>query len=200
MRRLLLLWLAVNIVGFGVLGAMFHNFPVVYNVPPGPWRLGGFSLQPAILGGILFGAVPAMLVAFAQRWVLRPAVDLSWWWLGTVPVGVGLSHFMLDGYEYAADLSGAVFLGGLAMGLAQWAVLRRALSGSGWWIPACLLGWLVGWVVGVAALESQHQLRVPWEGGLDFRQHATLGLTIGISYGLATGLVLARRLRLLADG
>ncbi len=48
---------------------------------------------------------------------------------------------------------------GMAMGTAQWILLRRRLGGAAWWIPANLVAWSAGSVlVGVTMLPTLSQL------------------------------------------
>ena len=41
---------------------------------------------------------------------------------------------------------------GAAIGAAQWLVLRREVSNSGWWVLASTVAWLVGWELVAAGL------------------------------------------------
>ena len=49
-------------------------------------------------------------------------------------------------------LSGASL--GIALGLAQWIILRLRVSGAGWWILSNALGWGVGWAAGQIAYQQ----------------------------------------------
>jgi hypothetical protein len=77
-------------------------------------------------------------------------------------------------------LIGWIFLGelwiGLALGAAQWLLLRTRLKHSYWWIPASLVGWAIGHL---AVLNF-----VP----VDLRDWA--GLPIGLTLGTAQWIVL----------
>ncbi|MEK7328894.1 MAG: hypothetical protein AAB217_26920 [Chloroflexota bacterium] len=42
----LILWLVANILSFGLVGAMFHNFPLAFTFPPDLAHLGSFSPRP----------------------------------------------------------------------------------------------------------------------------------------------------------
>ena len=179
----LLLWLIANVISFGLVGAMFHNFPLAFTFPPNLTRLGTFSLAPALLGGALFGFVPALLIGFLQRWILRRHLPLSRWWIISVSAGMGLMHFFSDGFENARDLSLAVLLSGLVVGVIQWRMLRPHLPSAVWWIAASGLGWYGGGLMGSAI----------WINGLE--AHGRSGLTTGLMYSLSTGLFLMWRLR-----
>jgi hypothetical protein len=176
-------WLLANVLSFGLVGAMFHNFPLAFTFPPNLTRLGTFGLASALLGGVLFGFVPALLIGFLQRWILRRHLPLSRWWIISVSAGIGLLHFFSDGFENARDLSLAVLLSGLMVGVIQWRLLRPHLASATWWVLASGLGWYVGGLMGSAI----------WVNGLE--AHGRSGLTTGLMYGLSTGLLLGWLLR-----
>jgi len=45
--------------------------------------------------------------------------------------------------------AGEEAIGGAAVGVAQWLVLRRQVRRAGWWVLASAVGWAVGWFFGV---------------------------------------------------
>jgi hypothetical protein len=135
------------------------------------------------LGGVLFGFVPALLIGFLQRVILRRHLPLSRWWIVSASAGMGLMHFLSDGFENARDLSLAVLISGLLVGVIQWRLLHPHLPSAAWWVLASGLGWYGGGLIGIAI----------WFSGLD--AHGRSGLTIGFMYGLSTGLLLVRLLR-----
>jgi hypothetical protein len=179
------LWLVTNVVGFGLAGAFFHNFPLAFAFPPDLAGLGRFNLMPALLGAA-FGFVPALLAGGLQWTLLRRIWPVPRWWIVSVPAGVGLLHFLSDGFENARDLSAAVVLSGLLVGLIQGRLLRPHRSSTRW-VALAVLGWTLGWLLGIAVLHFSGMLYRPWVGGLDFQQHGLLGLTTGLAYGLSTG-------------
>lgn len=182
-----LLWLLANTITFGLVGAMFHNFPLAFMFPPNISQLGIFRAEAAI-AGFFFGFIPALLIGFLQRMILRPYLPLSRWWLVTVSAGVGFLHFLSDGFENARDLSFAVLLSGLLVGIVQWRLLRPHMPASAWWLAASVFGWCVGWLVGLAILHNTGLLYRPWVPGLDAQQHGLLGLAMGATFSLSTGL------------
>jgi hypothetical protein len=122
-------WISANLAGFGLIGAMVHNFPLAFSLPTGVTRLGRFELMPAILGGLLFGVVPALLIGLGQWLLLRQKLALSGCWNITVSAGLGLQHFLADGFPNARDLSLAV-------------LAASALTGAGGRLrPLRLGGW-----------------------------------------------------------
>lgn len=141
----LALWFIANLLGFGFVGAMFHNFPLAFTFPPNISRLGSFRLEAAI-AGCFFGFIPALLIGFLQLLILRRHLPLSRWWIISVSAGMGLMHFLADGFENARDLSLAVLLSGLLVGIIQWRLLRPQLSSAAGWIAAYgLVRGLVAW-------------------------------------------------------
>ncbi len=96
---------------------------------------------------------------------------------------MGLMHFLSDGFENARDLSLAVLVSGLLVGVIQWRLLRPHLASAAWWVLASGLGWYGGGLIGIAI----------WISGLD--AHGRSGLTTGFTYGLSTGLLLVWLLR-----
>ncbi len=185
-----LFWLGANVFGFGLAGALFHNFPLAGDFPPDLTHLGRFSLQPALVGGVLFGFVPALPTGLLQYVILRRHQPISRWWIASVAAGVGLMHFFSDGFENARDLSGVVFVSGLLVGWLQRRLLRPAPAG---WLPATACGWYVGWLMGLRLLQTVGLRYQPWAPGLDAQQHGLLGLMMGISVSLSAGWLWLRR-------
>lgn len=180
------LWLIAQVLGFGLVGAMFHNFPLAFTLPPDLVHLGRFSLRPALLG-FFFGFIPALLIGFLQWVMLRPLLrlhrPLSRWWMVSVSVGVGLMHFLSDGFENARDLSVAVILGGLVVGAFQGRLLPSPAGSWSWWVSG--LAWYGGWLLGIAILHTTGLYR-PWDPSLTGITHGVLGLTVGLTAGLST--------------
>lgn len=190
----LILWLVANVFGFGLVAAMFHNFPLALTFPPNLARLGSFRLMPALLGGLLFGFVPALLIGFLQRSILRHHLPLSRWWIISVSAGMGLMHFLSDGFESARDLSLAVLISGTLVGLGQWRLVRHQPQAI-WLIPINAASWYVGWVFSITLLDALGLLHLSWVGGLDFKQHGLQGAVVGLTAGLSTGLFWMQLLR-----
>ena len=102
------------------------------------WLLGQmlFPYLPVIAGGVGVGVL---------QWpVLYRRLDRAWRWpLVTAPAWIGGSILlMLTPPAWQPLLSGA--LPGLAVGLAQWLILRRAVRWAGWWIAISLVAWITG--------------------------------------------------------
>ena len=182
-------WLLANTLSFGLAGAMFHNFPLAFIFPPSISRMGQFELAPA-LGGVVFGAVPSILIGLLQWLILRRQFPVSRWWILTVSAGVGLDHFIADGFPNARDLSLAVLASSAGVGVLQWLLLRQQANSFTGWILATVFGWCIGWVIGISLLNSLGLLNIPWRPGLDFQQHGLLGIVLGAIYSLPTGVVM----------
>ncbi len=184
-----LIWLLANLIGFGLVGALFHNFPLALTFPPNLARLGRFELEPALLG-VLLGAVPSLFIGLAQWRLLRRHWPVSRWWILTVSAGIGLQHFLADGFPKARDLSLAVLASSVVTGVLQWRLLRRQRPSSGWWLLAGVAGWSLGWLLGTLLLDALGMLHVPWTPELGLLQHGLPGMLAGAGYGLLTGLTL----------
>jgi hypothetical protein len=88
---------------------------------------------------------------------------------------------------------------GLGLGTAQWPIIRRHMSSSGWWILASVLGMAVGLTVGVILVEQIARATIG--GQPNFRtlgvaaraaSFGTIGVMAGASLGLSQWLVLRR--------
>ena len=144
--------------------------------------------------------------AAALQWLaLRRYVSQAGWWVvtgivggvaaGAIGVAVGVSagvttgvieglaegaaRGMEAGIDAGMDAAGVTMavLFGAAVGVVQWLVLQRHVEGSGWWMLACGVGWVVS---GLAA------------GITDTAAGWTV---LGAVYGAITGCVLVVLLR-----
>lgn len=88
---------------------------------------------------------------------------------------------------------------GLGLGTAQWPIIRRHMSSSGWWIVASVLGMAVGLTFGVIVVEQIARATIG--GQPNFRtlgitaraaSFGTIGVVAGASLGLSQWLVLRR--------
>src|SRR3990172_6901275 len=129
---LVLWWFVANVISFGLVGGAFHNFELL---PPSIAGLGRFELWPALFGAV-FGAVPSILIGWLQWFILRRPLPVSSWWILTVSAGVGLNHFVSDGFPNARDPIIGLLAGCAVIGVLQWLVLRKQVSSFAWWILA----------------------------------------------------------------
>ena len=85
------------------------------------------------------------LAGVLQWFVLRQYLSRSIHWMLASWLGALLTLQISD-ILVASDI---VYLGveGTLLGMMQWFVLRREVAGAGWWMPASVLGWLLGGLV-----------------------------------------------------
>jgi hypothetical protein len=101
-----------------------------------------------ILGGLLLPGLPLIPSGIAsgilQWFVLQGRLAHSWRWVlvtaGGWSAGYLVFVFLLPG-EFVV-LSGVVL--GLAVGLAQWSIVRSEWQWAGWWIVFSMIGWITG--------------------------------------------------------
>src|SRR3990172_2021580 len=141
--RFWLQWMLASILGFAV-GAALGN------------------AVTDLIFTALFGAVGG----FMQWLVLRRQIAGAGWWglastlgfavapMAAIAGVMALSQVMrLDGNPLAAPiLLGVLF--GLLSAIMPWLVLRRQLARAGWWVPAHLLGSLVGGALGIVTFHA----------------------------------------------
>jgi hypothetical protein len=145
----------------------------------------------------LFGAVGG----FMQWLVLRRQIAAAGWWVLASTLGfaiapiaaiagvMAMSQVMsLDGNPMAAPILLGVLFGVLSA-IMPWLVLRRQLARAGWWVPAHLLGSLVGGAMGIVAFHA-----VSLIGFYQF-DWAAAGAMFGAGLGAITGITLVWLLR-----
>lgn len=94
--------------------------PAVVNAPGWPWIAGWTLLSSAML---------------PLAWFLMPLLSVIYLSLLDLLPGVGPASDL-------GTLLGTVTALGLATAFGQWLLLRRHLSGAGWWMPLTIIGWL----------------------------------------------------------
>ncbi len=122
-----------------------------------------------------------------KKWVLANAIA-ELFCLGII-VFVGTTVGNLNPQEILVLIG---IFQGLILGFAQWFALRRYIRNFFWWIPATVIGWLLGWlamlfvaiitaIVSILAPNSLDTItllvRVVWLG-------AAMGTLIGLAQGL----------------
>jgi len=125
--------------------------------------LGGLlyvALYGAIIGGVSSVVQLAIIPRGAVRWGVWTIANIAGFAVGyvlTSLVGESLGSLVDPGLNLIVgegtieDASGAVL--GLAIGLAQWLVLRRALPRLRWWLVASAVGVGLGYGSAAAVLE-----------------------------------------------
>ncbi len=118
------------------------------------------------------GVIAAIIVLTPMNWVLLPFENRE------IPAGLNSSFALI----------GVIALGG-GIGAGQWLVLRRWLTGSGWWVLATLLGYalLLGLptLVPLGATLYEIGLKGPITGAIVF-------VITGAGMGILQWLVLRR--------
>jgi hypothetical protein len=164
----------------------------------------GFAMGAAIgnvVTDLIFTALFGAVGGFMQWLVLRHQIAGAGWWVLASTLGfaiapiaaiagvIVMSQVMsLDGNPLAAPiLLGVIF--GVLSAIMPSLVLRRQLARAGWWVPAHLLGSLVGGGLGIVAFHIMSLIR--------FYQFAwaAAGAMFGAGLGAVTGITLVWLLR-----
>ena len=175
------------------------------------WAIGEFVLRAfgeadwaafVFRGAHVLGVGGAVLQALVLR---RHLPHIAWWVLesgvATVLGGIAVhtattwvvpfNRFLGAGPPLAltAPVGLAVLGSGLLVGLFQWLILRRHVTGAGWWIPASGLSLTVGWFLGALVIDIVNPRTYP----------ATVDLVAGLLsagiYGTITGFILCLHFR-----
>ncbi len=143
------LWLGANLLGWTVGQVFYQSLGRFWNQWPLALALGIAAL---LLMGLALGALQALVL-------LRRVPGVYAWVLATgLGVLVGLFagvYFLLlflkqpGPFDWSGLVQGALL--GLALGFAQWLVLRRSLRRAGWWVPANVLAWSLGFLAAFLA-------------------------------------------------
>lgn len=228
-ERFWLAWVLVNAVGWTaalfVLPAVGNLLSPLFGLPPG-WLLdlrvpeGAQPLVGLVVGTLqslatlaVVGAVLGTILGLAQWLVLRGRIPHSNSWIPATAIGsaIGWSIGLMATFVFIGEsttslessllrssvLGGAI---GVALGLAQWVVLRRFNHAANAWLLASPLGWASGLAAGwglawmlITALSPQPDvsdmaIRVALITSLN-------GLIPGTIGGAITGIALTRMLQ-----
>ena len=197
-------WVLASMLGFAV-GAAMGN-AVANSIPPMVCtqsfsdslidRLTNFPciLQTLDLDLALIVVILGLAGGFMQWLVLRRRIGGTGWWVPASTLGfsvalvIAVGAMRLGGDSVAAPiLLGVLF--GILSGILPWLVLRRQLARAGWWVPAHLLGSLVGGAMGIVAFHT-----VALIGFYQF-VWAAAGAMFGAGLGAVTGITLVWLLR-----
>ena len=117
------------------------------------------------------------------------------WWAIAGAMGWGLAsamdallHLSSLPHVYPGDAIPPLGVQGLALGVAQWLIVRRYMPRAGWWAPATIIGVILIAVAPVVAYETQdpRSMWLKYESG---------GLLEGLVLGVAQWLVLRQHVR-----
>ena len=197
-------WVLASMLGFAV-GAAMGN-AVDNSIPPMTCtqsfsdslidRLTNFPciLQTFDLDLALIVVILGLAGGFMQWLVLRRRIAGTGWWVPASTLGfpaalvTAVGAMRLGGDSVATPiLLGVLF--GILSGILPWLVLRRQVARAGWWVPAHLLGSLVGGAMGIVAF-----LGVSLIGFYQF-DWAAAGAMFGAGLGAITGITLVWLLR-----
>ena len=133
--------LFLNLLVLNLIAQVVGDFIYVNGVPRIPEDY-LFNYTFFLFAGLATGGLQ---YAFLRRYLPR----MGWWVLATTGGWLlGMLLFLIPGWLNLTKIFlnfGLMFvLVGLAVGIAQWLLLRRRLSQAGWWIAANVVGW---WLV-----------------------------------------------------
>ena len=129
---------------------------------------------------------------FMQWLVLRRRIAGTGWWVPASTLGLPIALVIAVGAMRLGGIPSPILLGvlfGVVSGIMPWLVLRRQLARAGWWIPAHLLGSLLGGAMGIVAFHA-----VILIGFYQF-DWAAAGAMFGAGLGAVTGIPLVWLLR-----
>lgn len=146
-----------------------------------PWLAMGALYRYVFPVGIVAWIFACLFVGVAQWAVLRRYISgLNQWALATLVGGI-IGYAGFSAYIFAFFV--APLACGLAVGVAQWFVLRHKLTGAFWWIIATVVGAIVGLALGymmpsILALPGSNEIE---------QTIFTIGIGIEIGSSLVTG-------------
>ena len=152
-------------------------------------RLTNFACIQPSLALILIVVLLGLAGGFMQWLVLRRRITGAAWWIPASGMGFPLALVIADkamllvGDFAAAPLLLGVLFGALS-GAMPWLVLRRQNARAGWWLPAHLLGALVGGALGIVGFHAAALI------GLYQLTWAAAGAMFGAGLGAVTGFML----------
>lgn len=176
--RFWLQWVLASILGFAVGAAMANAVA--------DWSL--TSLFGAG-GGFMQWLILRRQIAGAGWWVVASTLGFAIAPIAAIAGVMAVSQVMsLDGNSMAAPILLGV-LSGVMSAIFPWLILRRQFAQAGWWIPAHLLGSLLGGPLGIVTFHALSAI-----GYYDF-SWAGAGAMFGAGLGAVTGITLVWFLR-----
>jgi hypothetical protein len=195
--RLWLQWVLASILGYSV-GATTGN--TLANLIPATTCTQSFSdsfidrltnfacIQPS-LGLIVIVVFLGLAGGFMQWLVLRRRIAGTGWWIPASALGFPIALAVADkAMRLLGDFAAAPILLGILFGVLSgampWLVLRRQNAQADWWLPAHVLGALLGGALGIVAFHSAALI------GLYQFTWAAAGAMFGAGLGTVTGFML----------
>jgi len=201
-------WVLANIagdmVGFGLAAAVAMGIAQLFQRAQG-WQQALVFMFSIMVVGLVEGSAVGLAEWLALRralpcmargdWVIATVAGAICAWAAGMLIGTRLGEgIALPG----TPLTSAVVvvsigaIAGVVLSAFQWLVLRWAVEGAGWWVPAHAGAWALGMMVafaGTSAIQDDTPVaRVAFVG-------AATGLAMGALVAAITGLVLVRALR-----
>jgi hypothetical protein len=157
-------------------------------------RLTNFACIQPSLTLILIVVLLGLGGGFMQWLVLRRRIAGAVWWIPASALGFPISLVIADkAMRLVGDFAAAPILLGVLFGVLSgsmpWLVLHRQNARAGWWLPAHLLGAVVGGAFGIVAFHSAALM------GLYQFTWAAAGAMFGSGLGAITGIALVWLLR-----
>jgi hypothetical protein len=155
-------------------------------------RLTNFPCIQPSLGLVLIVIILGLAGGFMQWLVIRRRIAGTGWWVPASTLGFPVALVMAEGAMRLVGIPSPILLGvlfGILSGILPWLVLRRQVARAGWWVPAHLLGSLVGGAMGIVAFHVMALIgfyQFPW---------AAAGAMFGAGLGAITGITLVWLLR-----
>jgi hypothetical protein len=151
------------------------------------------NLQTLVLLLIVF--ILGLAGGFMQWLILRRRIAGTGWWVPASTLSFPAALVIAEGAMVlggGVSVAAPILLGvlfGILSGIMPWLVLRRQLARAGWWVPAHLLGSLVGGALGIVGFHAV--------GLIGFYQFAlaAAGAMFGAGLGAITGVTLVWLLR-----
>ena len=152
-------------------------------------RLTNFACIQPSLTLILIVVLLGLGGGFMQWLVLRRRIAGAVWWIPASALGFPISLVIADkAMRLVGDFAAAPILLGVLFGVLSgsmpWLVLHRQNARAGWWLPAHLLGAVVGGAFGIVAFHSAALM------GLYQFTWAAAGAMFGAGLGAITGIAL----------
>lgn len=164
----------------------------------------GFAVGAAMgnaVTDLIFTALFGVAGGFTQWLVLRHRILGAGWWVLASTLGFAIAPIVaitglmavsqimsLDGNPLVAPILLGV-LSGVLSAIFPWLILRRQFAQAGWWIPAHLLGSLLGGAMGIVTFHGVNLI-----GFYQF-DWAAAGAMFGAGLGAVTGITLVWFLR-----
>ena len=176
--RFWLQWMLASILGFAVGAAMANAVSDLI-----------FTTLFGAVGGFMQWLVLRRQIAGAGWWVLGSTLGFAIAPIAALAGVMAVSQVMsLDGNPLTAPILLGV-LSGVLSAICPWLILRRQFAQAGWWIPAHLLGSLLGGAMGIVTFHGVNLI-----GYYDFGW-AAAGALFGAGLGAVTGITLVWFLR-----